>query len=94
MAQPKPPRWSSSCPQIVDQSEWISHVAPRKGRLVLNDRAASLNESPFGFFDIGNGDLQNRTQGRASLDELIDVRAAQADQIECSSLISNPRFLA
>jgi hypothetical protein len=56
-------------------------IYSREFRLVLDDFAAVFHEAARGFLNIFDRHLEDRAQGRAALDEEIDVLAMKADHL-------------
>src|SRR5271157_507470 len=67
--------------QVVDQAVGVLDVASREVRLVLDDDTAVPQEAEPGGFDTVDRDFQDRSQGRAPLDEQVDARAVKADHL-------------
>src|SRR6516165_12542236 len=69
--------------QVVNQSEGISNVAPRKVRLILHDCAPILYEAGFGLFDAFDGYFEDWPERRITFDKQVNMLAVQADHPRC-----------
>ena len=57
--------------EVVNQSEWVFQIAPRKVRLIFHNRAPILHQA--GLFDTLDGYFKDRSERRPTLDKQVNV---------------------
>src|SRR5215469_16013110 len=65
--------------EVVNQSEWVFQIAPRKVRLIFYNRAPILHQADFGLFDTLDGYFKDRSERGPKLDKQVNVLAVEAD---------------
>jgi len=66
---------------VVDQPEWILDIGAGKLGLIFYDLAAILDEASLCFREVLDGDFKDGAEGRARLDEQVDVLSVQSHHL-------------